>query len=746
MTLSKTLFRFLVCLAVCIVLLLAKTVRADAPLEGTKPAHWRVIWTSDPSKNATISWSTAKPATKFVIRYREKNTDQAESIIAAKHGQFTSNGDAELHYYHARMTDLSPSTAYEFQIDSDGNLSPKMYFVTGPTDERTFSILHGGDSRSDRENRRQVNQMVSRMFGASNANESIDDDIIAVSHGGDYVATGTNLKQWTDWMSDFELTISPDKRLIPIIPTRGNHDKGEIFNQVFGFPEGDLNYYAINIGPIVRLVVLNTETSTAGDQATWLDKELKASRPENCWLFAQYHRPAYPAVKAPGTALQSWVPIFEKHNVDLVCESDGHTIKRTIPIRGNVKDETGVVYIGEGGFGVAQRTPKTERWYLQPPGMSGAASHAFLLTFSRKNLTGQCIQLDGKIADQFTLNPRNIGKVQSFVVSGDPQYLAENAPQPEKLDPVSEQANTRFIKLLKSFSGTAIPQKFGAGKVKKPIKGIVVTGDLVDSGDKNDGNYSAMQKFEWERYKSDYGLNGKDKGVPFPVYELHGNHDGPQGDTFIIHDIIARNKKRPGLTNISKNGLHYSWNWGPLHMVNLGMFVGDGDQRRDQFHYAPLGSLEFLIDDLEKKVGDSGRPVALAFHLHPNGPAFDWPPQDLELFWKTIKQYNVVALFHGHTHGSPPSRIKWNENGFGPNLEQGIDVFNPDDSGAGKTNPKDAANPLGIRHGFLYVELIDRPGNVADEFVVRSVLTDDNWKTHKWGQEWRKNIQIPKER
>jgi hypothetical protein len=173
------------------------------------------------------------------------------------------------------------------------------------------------------------------------------------------------------------------------------------------------------------------------------------------------------------------------------------------------------------------------------------------------------------------------------------------------------------------------------------------------------------------------------------------------------------------------------------------MFVGDGDRRRDQFHYAPLGSLEFLREDLEKEVGDSGRPVALAFHLHPNGPAFDWPPQDLELFWKTIEQYNVVALFHGHSHGSPPSRIKWNENGFGPDLEQGIDVFNPDDSGAGRTNPDDPANPLGVRHGFLYVELIDRPGIGADQFVVRSVLTNDNWKTHQWGQVWEKNIKIP---
>ncbi len=736
-------FRSSLGLLFLVVLSAVSSVHADAPLEGTKPAHWRVIWTSDPAHNAIISWSTVKPATKYVIRYRTRNMNQVESTVTAERGQFTANGTAELYFYHVRLTELLPSTAYEFQIDSDGDLSPTLYFVTAPDDERGFRVLHGGDSRSDRDNRRRVNQMVASLVARSYANESLKDDVIAISHGGDYVASGSNLKQWIDWMSDFELTMCPDGRLTPIIPTRGNHDKGEIFNQVFGFPGGDLNYYAINLGPLVRLIVLNTETSTAGDQADWLEAELKTSRPENCWLIAQYHRPAYPSVKSPGSALQSWVPIFEKYNLDLVCESDGHTIKRTVPIRDNVRDDTGIVYIGEGGFGVAQRTPKSDRWYLQPPGMSSSASHVFELTLAREILTCQCVQLDGKIADQFTLEPRDVGRVESFIVSGDPQYLAENVPEPQKLDPVSDQANARFVDLLKSFPGTTIPQQLGGGKVNTRIQGIIVAGDLVDSADKTGGNYPAMQKFEWQRYTSDYGLTGKDRGLPFPVYELHGNHDGPQGDTFIIGELVARNKRRPGLVNISRNGLHYSWNWGPLHLVNLGMFVGDGDRRRDQYHYAPLGSLEFLLEDLAKEIGESGRPVALAFHLHPNGPAFDWPPQDLELFWNAIQQYNVVALFHGHTHGSPPSRITWNENGFGPDLEQGIDVFNPDDSGAGKINPQDPANPLGIRHGFLYVELIDRPGTAADQFVVRSVLTNDNWRTHQWGQEWKKNIGIP---
>ena len=34
-------------------------------------------------------------------------------------------------------------------------------------------------------------------------------------------------------------------------------------------------------------------------------RELAAARPIHRWVLAQYHRPAYPAVKSPGSALES---------------------------------------------------------------------------------------------------------------------------------------------------------------------------------------------------------------------------------------------------------------------------------------------------------------------------------------------------------------------------------------------------------------------------------------------------------
>ncbi|QDT03792.1 PhoD-like phosphatase [Rubripirellula lacrimiformis] len=389
----------------CCLTLATGTADAAAPLSGTQPAQWRVVWTDDPATTATVSWSTAEAGKSHSLRFRVKGSDESQAAQLADSGRYTG-GESELHYHHVRLTDLQPATAYEVQMVSDADQSPVFYFVTAPATDREFSILHGGDSRSDHKARQRMNQMIADLVATSYDNDDLGDDILALAHGGDYVVTGTKMDLWSAWLSDHEMTTTPDGRLLPVIPARGNHDKGKPFNEVFGFPEGDLNYYGIDIGPQVRFTTLNSETSTAGDQAQWLKAELKQSRASHRWVVAQYHRPVYPAVKSPGSGLKSWVPLFEKYNVDLVCEADGHNIKRTVPIRGGVQDETGVVYIGEGGLGVPQRTPKPDRWFLQSPGMADQGNHVFVLKFTNETLQGTCLLEGGTVRDQFTRNVR----------------------------------------------------------------------------------------------------------------------------------------------------------------------------------------------------------------------------------------------------------------------------------------------------------------------------------------------------
>lgn len=386
-------------------LMTVSTVAAD----DLQPRHVRVVWTNNPATEATISWTTDAEGVAHKVRYKTAASDDWNSAPDAKTVKYNGRlPDRQPPYaHHVRLKDLQPATKYYLTVETDGKSSPEYYFVTAPNDDQPVALLFGGDSRSGIEARKKINRMMARMV----AEQSVAGrpEILALAHGGDFIVNGTDLGQWMVWLDNYELTTGGDGRLLPIIPARGNHDLGPIFNQLFDFPDDNENYYAVNLNSDVRLATLNTETSTAGNQRDWLADELTNNRWKHRWYLCQYHKPAFPAVKVPSGALTNWVPLFEQYQVDLVCEADGHVIKRTPPIKDLKVDPAGVVYIGEGGLGVGQRTPKTHRWYLQDTAeQCGSAHHVHLLTFDRKELNCRVIELGGKVFDEFTLEAKTV--------------------------------------------------------------------------------------------------------------------------------------------------------------------------------------------------------------------------------------------------------------------------------------------------------------------------------------------------
>ena len=390
--------------------LVKQRMRAVTPLTGVTPAQWRVIWKETPATTAVISWSTAGEGSWHRVYY---DTVACMSDLDAysfavdtyRNGRYTlDKGEKDdipaAYYHHAMLINLEPSTTYYFTMVSDHEVSREFHFTTAPADDRDFSMLFGGDSRSDHVSRSKINLLIARFIEENPG-------LLAFAHAGDYVNTGKKWKEWSLWLSHHELTVPPSGRILPVIPARGNHDTGMLFNEIFDWPGIDgKNYYASRLSSTVALVTLNTEISTGGDQRRWLARQLQVLRPNTRWLTAQYHRPVYPAVKAPSAARPHWVPLFERYNMDMVYEADGHTIKRTVPIRNDRPDSTGVVYVGEGGLGVKQRTPRKKRWYLKPPGMADRGHHVVRVDFSSAAMRYRVIMLDGTIRDTYSFKPR----------------------------------------------------------------------------------------------------------------------------------------------------------------------------------------------------------------------------------------------------------------------------------------------------------------------------------------------------
>lgn len=317
----------------------------------------------------------------------------------------------------------------------------------------------------------------------------------------------------------------------------------------------------------------------------------------------------------------------------------------------------------------------------------------------------------------------------AFFLIGDTHYLADK-DSPAQLDPRSAQVTSRLIDTLNSLPGREIPEAAGGGRVATP-RGVIHAGDLIDTGDKTGKLQESMQRTEWAGFQADFGLSGQDGKLKFPVYEVHGNHDGPGGVGVAIDGIKQRNKQRPGLKNVSANGLHYSWDWGPVHFLNLGLVVGQVKEVTQRRRYNPLDSLDFLVEDLRTSVGASGRPIVITHHVDilrystepdPNDAANlgkEWNPCDVRGYYQALKDYHVAAILFGHTHAR--NILKWN--GTSARADQGLDLFNVDNS----------SHFGGDQQALLYFELGPK------QLVVRELATTDRWATSAWTpQSWRR--------
>ncbi len=319
-----------------------------------------------------------------------------------------------------------------------------------------------------------------------------------------------------------------------------------------------------------------------------------------------------------------------------------------------------------------------------------------------------------------------------FFFIGDTHYLANRA-QTKELTAPSRLLTNRLVDLLNRLPGSAIPENAGGGKVGTP-RGLIHAGDLIDSGDKTGKNDRLMQETELASFQADFGLNGKDGRLRLPIYEVHGNHDAPQGDGPVTAFIRTRNKNRPGVANISSNGLHYSWDWDGVHFLCLGIVVGAGMDTDRKRRYQPLDSFAFLLDDLTRNVGKSGRPVFITHHVDvlrysvacdPKAGAGnqEWDPCDVRSYYQALANYNVIGIGHGHTH---MRRIfRWD--GTRTPAKTGIPVFNTDKSSHFQFDAQ----------AIFYFEVGRK------EMLVREFSTRDRWQNAQWTpQTWRFPIKI----
>lgn len=377
---------------------------------------FRVIWQGDPSSSATIGWnqiSGSDPVLLLDVNDFGKNAAEY-SVIKRPDNIKQAKG---MNNYFVHLERLLPNTTYFFLIKDSEGTSERMFFTTAPnTPDQRLSIVAGGDSRNHREARRDANLLAGKLRPH------------CVLFGGDFTG-GDKPQEWMDWFDDWQQTITPDGRMVPIVVTRGNHEESnksliDLFD--LRFPPV---FYAFSMGGnLLRIYTLNTLIPAGGKQAEWLENDLRASN-RIIWKIAQYHHPMRPHVarKAERNDLVSfWAPLFYKYSMNLVVECDAHVVKSTYPIRpengpgsaeGFIRDdEGGTVFIGEGCWGAPLRTNNDDKPWTRASGSFNQFNWIFV---DKDKIEVRTIKTDG--ADRVEdIDPQNIFRAPQGLVVWSP--------------------------------------------------------------------------------------------------------------------------------------------------------------------------------------------------------------------------------------------------------------------------------------------------------------------------------------
>ncbi|MBC8103377.1 MAG: metallophosphoesterase family protein [Cytophagales bacterium] len=370
----------------------------------------RIILTfaGDPARSQAVSWRTDNtvapgeavaqiaPASAY-----PKFGEKAVSTTALSAPVETDLGTA--HYHSANFAGLNPSTLYAYRVGDGTNWSEWIHFKTASEKPEAFSFIYFGDAQND------IKSLWSRAIRAAYSDAPKARFMI---HAGDLINRAGNDGEWGEWFGAGGWM----NGMIPSIPTPGNHEYGgkqldNHWRPQFALPTNgpagleETCYYVDYQG--VRIVSLNTEEKQQ-EQVAWLDDVL--SKNPHRWTVLTFHRPMFSSAKGrDNKELRAlWMPLFDRHRVDLVLQGHDHTYARSKNLRAgvNVRDgESGTVYV------VSVSGPKMYN-LERSPWMQRAAEDTQLyqvISVEKDTLRYEARTVTGELYDAFDLKKQKGG-------------------------------------------------------------------------------------------------------------------------------------------------------------------------------------------------------------------------------------------------------------------------------------------------------------------------------------------------
>ena len=345
---------------------------ADEPPRSRTPWAARPAVRFAPADTAPDSDAGGAEATAPAGPASEVSAEPASGVSGAPgervtHAETRTYRDAQrrkVHVQHARLRGLQPDTRYRYVVEpplDDGEPSGGE-FRTGPAAETAFTFTcfgdHGTDQPEDPYGSPASGEVVTAL-------DSLDPLFQLVLGDLSYASLRESPpRAWQDW---FQM-IAPSARRRPWMPVAGNHeterDVGKYgldsYQAYFDLPANGAGrdyeglWYAFTVGRARFVVVVAEDVCyqahglvylrgfSDGRQTAWLTRTLAAARqdPTIDWVIVAMHQVAMSsAAHHNGGDLllrREWLPIFDRHQVDLVLCGHEHHYERTVPVRGVV--------------------------------------------------------------------------------------------------------------------------------------------------------------------------------------------------------------------------------------------------------------------------------------------------------------------------------------------------------------------------------------------------------------------------
>ena len=337
-------------------------------LQRVSDSAGRVLWTSEPGEPEQIRILQSQDSSTQLARVGE---------TAAVDGAQPDGGALQ---YDVSVDQLAPDTIYCYQLFAgDQPATDPAGFRTAPQPGvgAKVSFIALGDSGSgDADQEAIFAQMETVPFRL-------------MIHTGDIAYDNGTM---VDFEKKFFAIYASLLKSFPAFPSVGNHDEGVIFHQVYDLPwAGPNNWYSFDYGD-VHFVALDTNNIDA-EQVAWLEADLTAN--QRAWTVVYGHHPAFSSGEHGSTAAvqKEFVPIFERHHVDLVLSGHDHDYERMVP-------QNGVNYVVTGGGGRGTRAVGSSSFTA----FSEQVEHFVYVEVQGEKLLLHAIDADGTEFDQLAIN------------------------------------------------------------------------------------------------------------------------------------------------------------------------------------------------------------------------------------------------------------------------------------------------------------------------------------------------------